>query len=75
VFLDKLKDFDDGFFTYKKYILVWDHSGVQSKNNAYHNVNKDQNRVTDTLIWNLIDIVVCVGFALYSSTNITMYYS
>ncbi len=41
-------------------------TGVQSKNNAYHNVNKVQNSFTDALILNLIDIVLCVVFALYS---------
>jgi hypothetical protein len=43
------------------------HTGVQSKNNACHNVNKVQNLFIDTLILNLIDTVVCVVFALYSS--------
>jgi hypothetical protein len=42
------------------------HSRVQGKNNAYHNVNKVQNSFIDALILNLIDIVVCVAFALYS---------
>ncbi len=43
------------------------YAGVQGKSNAYHNVNKAQNSFIDALILNLIDIVVCVGFALYSS--------
>jgi hypothetical protein len=46
------------------------YSGVQGKSNAYHNVNKIQNSFTDALILNLIDIVVCVVFALYSSIEI-----
>jgi hypothetical protein len=41
-------------------------SGVQGKNNAYHNVNKVRNSFIDALIMNLIDIEVCVVFALYS---------
>ncbi len=40
--------------------------GMQSKNNAYHNVNKVQNQGIFEWILNLIDIVVCVVFALYS---------
>jgi hypothetical protein len=45
----------------------FDYTGVQGRNNAYHNVNKVQNPFIDALILNLIDIVVCVVFALYSS--------
>ncbi len=48
-------------FTQKVYF------GVQSTNNAYHNVNKVQNSFLETLIWNFNNIVVCVVFALYSS--------
>jgi hypothetical protein len=43
------------------------YTGVQSKNNVYHNVDKVQNSFIDALILNLIDIVVYVVFALYSS--------
>ncbi len=42
-------------------------SEVQGKNNEYHNVNKGQNSFIDTLIFDLIDNVVFVVFALYSS--------
>ncbi len=48
----------------------FDYAGVQSKNSAYHNVNKIKNSFTDALILNLIDIVVYVVFALYSSMAI-----
>ncbi len=52
-------------------IFLWHrnflYAGVQGKNNAYHNVNKVQNSYIDALILNLIGIVVCVVFALYSS--------
>jgi hypothetical protein len=41
-------------------------SGVQSKINACHNVNKVENSFIYALILNAIDIVVCVVFALYS---------
>jgi hypothetical protein len=46
------------------------YSGVQGKNNAYHNINKVQNSFIDALILNLIDIVVNVVFSLYSSISI-----
>ncbi len=36
---------------------------------GYHNVNKVQNSFIDALISNLIDIVVRVVFALYSSMS------
>jgi hypothetical protein len=42
-------------------------SGVQGKNNTYHNVNKVQNQGIYDWIFNLINIVVCVVLALYSS--------
>ncbi len=41
--------------------------GVQGKNNAY--LNKVQYSFIDALNLNLIQIVVCVVFALYSSIN------
>jgi hypothetical protein len=40
-------------------------TGVQGKNNAYYNVNKVQNQGIYEWIFKLIDIVVCVVFALY----------
>jgi hypothetical protein len=43
------------------------HSGVQGKNNEYHIVDKVQNSFIDALIFDLIDNVVFVVFALYSS--------
>ncbi len=43
---------------------VFINSGVKSKNNVYHTVNKVQNSFTDALILNLIDRVV------YSRTSI-----
>ncbi len=42
-------------------------SEVQSKNNAYHIVIKIQNSIIDALILSIIDMEVCVVFALYSS--------
>jgi hypothetical protein len=45
-------------------------SGVQGKNNARHNVNKVENSFIDALILNLIDIMVCVVFVLYSRIDI-----
>jgi hypothetical protein len=49
-----------------KFLLIFHNSGVQGKNNEYHNVNKGQNSFIDTLIFDLIDNVVFVVFALYS---------
>jgi hypothetical protein len=49
-----------------KTIIIFYNTGVQGKNNAYHNVNKVQNSFIEALILNLIDIVVCVVFAWYS---------
>jgi hypothetical protein len=49
------------------------YSGVQVKNNAYHKANKVQISFMDTLILILIDIGVCVVFALYSSIRIFFY--
>jgi hypothetical protein len=43
-------------------------SRVQSKNNVYHIVDKVQNSFIDTLVFDLIDNVVFVVFALYSRT-------
>ncbi len=43
------------------------YSGVQSKNNVYHIVDKVQNSYENTLKFDLIDNVVYVVFALYSS--------
>jgi hypothetical protein len=49
------------------WIKLWNkNSGVQGKNNAYHNVKKVQNQGIYEWILNLIDIVVFVVFALYS---------
>ncbi len=44
-----------------------ENSGVQGENNAYHNVNKVPKPFIDALIFDLIVIVVCAVFALYSS--------
>ncbi len=41
-------------------------AGVQGKNNEYHIVDKVQNSFIDALIFDLIDNVVFVVFALYS---------
>ncbi len=41
-------------------------TGVQGKNNEYHIVDKVQNSFIDALIFDLIDNVVFVVFALYS---------
>ncbi len=46
------------------------YSGVQGKNNEYHIVDKVQNSFIDALIFDLIDNVVFVVFALYSSTGV-----
>jgi hypothetical protein len=52
--------------------LIWkiyrknENSGVQGKNNEYHIVDKVQNSYENTLIFDLIDNVVFVVFALYS---------
>ncbi len=43
-----------------------ENSGVQSKNNEYHIVDKVQISYENTLIFNLIDNVAYVVFALYS---------
>jgi hypothetical protein len=42
-------------------------SGVQGKNNEYHIVDKVKNSFIVALIFDLIDYVVFVVFALYSS--------
>ncbi len=44
-----------------------DHTGVQSINDVFHNVNKVENVFVYTLILNLIDNVEYVVYALYSS--------
>jgi hypothetical protein len=44
-------------------------SGVESKNNVYHIVDKVQNLYENTLKLDLIDNVVYVVFALYSRVN------
>jgi hypothetical protein len=46
------------------------YTGVQGKNNVYHNVDKVLNSFADALILNLIDIVVFVVFVLYSSIRV-----
>jgi hypothetical protein len=43
------------------------YSGVQGKNNEHHIVDELQNSFIDALIFDLIDNVVFVVFALYSS--------
>jgi hypothetical protein len=48
------------------FLSIFPNTGVQDKNIAYHNVNEVQNSFIDTLVLNLIDIVKCVVFALYS---------
>jgi hypothetical protein len=45
-------------------VFKTDNSGVQGKNNEYHNVNKGQNSFIDTLIFDLINNVVFVVFTL-----------
>jgi hypothetical protein len=45
----------------------YSHTGVQSKNNVNHIVDKVQNSYENTLKFNLIDNVVYVVFELYSS--------
>jgi hypothetical protein len=47
------------------------YSGVQSINDAFHNVNKVENVFVYRHIFNLIDNVECVVYALYSSTQKT----
>ncbi len=51
-------------------LSFWNNPGVQGKNNTYHNVNNVQNSFIDTLILNLIDIVACIVFTLYSRIGI-----
>jgi hypothetical protein len=54
---------------YGSKVKTFDHTGVQSKNNVYHIVDKVQNSYENTLKFDLIDNVVYVVFALYSSIN------
>jgi hypothetical protein len=53
-----------------RFCCIKKHSRIQGKKNAYHNINKVQNSFIDAMILNLIDIVVCVFFALYSSIGL-----
>ncbi len=55
-------------FVWRNFHVEVPFTGVQGKNNAYHNVSKVQSSFINALILNLIDIVVCVVFALYSSS-------
>ncbi len=55
-----------GRFLKKLIYKIFSNTGVQGKNKAYHNVNKVQNQGIYEWILNLIDIVVCVVFAVYS---------
>jgi hypothetical protein len=68
----KCKDIHQKFHGYFLKNQKVNNAGVQSKNHAYHNVNKVQNWFIDALISNLIGIVVCVVFALYSRENVKM---
>jgi hypothetical protein len=55
---------------------LWNNSpyaGVQSINDAFHIVNKVENVFVYTYIFNLIDNVECVVFALYSSMGKTVF--
>jgi hypothetical protein len=45
-------------------------AGVQGKNNEYHIANKVQNSFKDALIFDLIDNVVFVVFALNSRMSV-----
>jgi hypothetical protein len=45
------------------------YTGVQSINNVYAIVNKVENVLVNTYIFDLIDNVVYVVYALYSSIN------
>jgi hypothetical protein len=47
-------------------VKIWP-AGVQSKNNEYHIVDKVENVCVNKYIFNLIDNVVFVVLALYSS--------
>jgi hypothetical protein len=51
-------------------ILNFGNSGVHGKNNEYRIVDKLQNSYKNTLIVDLIDIVVFVVFALYSRISL-----
>jgi hypothetical protein len=52
------------------YVSISQYTGVQSKNNEYHIVNKVENQGIYEWILNLIDNVVFVVFILYSSIQI-----
>jgi hypothetical protein len=49
---------------------IKENSGVQSKNNEYHIVNKVENVFVYTYIFDLIDNVVFAVFALYSRIHV-----
>jgi hypothetical protein len=50
------------------------YSGIQGKNNEYHNMDKVQNLCENTLIFDLIDNVVFVVLALYSRIKLDVPY-
>jgi hypothetical protein len=54
-------------------ILNFWNAGVQRKNNEYHIVDKVQNSFIDALIFDVIDNVVFVVFALYSRMILTKF--
>jgi hypothetical protein len=60
-----IKEIFRGIFYCRK-IYGFCTTGVQRKNNEYHIVDKVQNSFIDALIFDLIDNVVFVVFALYS---------
>jgi hypothetical protein len=53
-------------FAVPRKLKFYSSTGVQSKNNVYHIVDKVQNSYENTLNFDLIDNVVYVVFALYS---------
>ncbi len=53
----------------KKLPVVFNYSGVQSINNVYAIVNKVENVLVNTYIFELIDNGVYVVYALYSSNK------
>jgi hypothetical protein len=52
--------------------LVLGYTGVQSINNIYAIVNKVENVLVNTHIFDLIDIGVYVVYALYSNINVNL---
>jgi hypothetical protein len=55
-------------------IKLWiGYTGVQGKNNEYHIVDRVENSFIDALIFDLIDNVLFVDFALYSSIHLILF--